>query len=328
MRVLVTGGAGYVGSHTVAALLESGHRVVVYDNLSRGHAAAVLPAPLVVGDVRDTAKLKEIIRTEDIQAIIHFAASSLVGESISNPQLYYLNNVCGTLSLLQATVEERVQYFVFSSSAAVYGEPQEVPIPEDHPLHPTNPYGETKRVIEEALIWYERAYNLRFVILRYFNAAGASLSGRIGEDHSPETHLIPLVLRAATGYGEPVTVFGADYPTPDGTAVRDYVHVVDLARAHLLALEALKSGKCSGPYNLGNGRGYSVMEVIRAAERVTGRRVPFRIGRRRRGDPAVLIAAADRARQELGWEPKHSGLEDIIASAWAWHESHPLGFST
>lgn len=326
MRVLVTGGAGYIGSHVVAELVRAGHEVLVYDNLSRGHAAAVAGVPLICGDIADAEKLQAVMRENVMQAVMHFAAHSLVGESVANPQLYYVNNVAGGLQLLQAVLAAGVRYFVFSSSAAVYGEPQEIPIPEDHPLQPTNPYGETKVMLEQALAWYHQAYNLQYVSLRYFNAAGASSRGHLGEDHQPETHLIPLVLRAARDGKPPITIYGDDYPTPDGTAVRDYIHVEDLALAHLAALEALRFGLPGGAYNLGNSSGYSVMEVIRMAEKITGKRVPFRIGRRRRGDPAVLVAAAEKARRDLGWVPRYPGLEEIIASAWAWHESHPQGF--
>lgn len=326
MRVLVTGGAGYIGSHTVRQLLKAGHEVIVYDNLSRGHREAVAGVPLVEGDIRDGELLRATLRRYGCQGILHFAALSLVGESVRDPQSYYLNNVIGGLTLFQAALDCGVRYLVFSSSAAVYGDPHQVPIREDCPLEPANPYGETKMVLEKALISYSRSYGLRAISLRYFNAAGASPAGDMGEDHDPETHLIPLVLKAIMT-GKELTVFGDDYPTPDGTAIRDYIHVDDLARAHILALEALEQGSPTAVYNLGSGRGYSVLEVIRAAEKVTGRKVPYRVGPRRQGDPAVLVASAEKAIAELGWRPQYLTLEDIIATAWKWHSNHPYGFS-
>ena len=326
MRVLVTGGAGYIGSHTVRRLLDAGHEVVVYDNLSRGHREAVAGVPLVEGDIRDGELLRSTLARYGCRSILHFAALSLVGESARDPQAYYLNNVGGGLTLLQAALHCGVPYFVFSSSAAVYGEPYEMPIREDFPLEPVNPYGETKMVLEKALASYSRAYNFRAISLRYFNAAGASSAGDIGEDHDPETHLIPLVLRAIMT-GEELTVFSDDYPTPDGTAVRDYIHVDDLAAAHVLALEALEQGSPTAAYNLGSGRGYSVLEVIKAAEKVTGQKVPYRVGPRRPGDPAVLVASAEKAMVELGWRPRYTELEDIIATAWQWHRRRPRGYS-
>ncbi|MCR4418640.1 MAG: UDP-glucose 4-epimerase GalE [Clostridia bacterium] len=328
MRVLVTGGAGYIGSHTVKELLQEGYEVTVLDNLSRGHRAVarLLPgARFVWGDIDDRELVREL--AQEVEAVLHFAAFSLVGESVSNPALYYENNVQKGLSLLRAVCEAGVRYFVFSSTAAVYGEPQQVPIEEDHSLVPTNPYGATKLALEEALRWYGAAYGVRYISLRYFNAAGADPEGDLGEDHRPETHLIPLVLQAALGVRSEVTIFGTDYPTPDGTCVRDYVHVSDLAAAHVLALKALEEGHPSAVYNLGSGRGFSVREVIEAARRVTGRDFPVVEGPRRPGDPAVLVASSRRIRQEVGWSPRHGDLEAIIRTAWAWHRRYPQGYA-
>jgi UDP-glucose 4-epimerase len=327
INVLITGGAGYIGSHTVRILRRAGYGVVVYDNFSRGHREAVEGFTVVEGDTADSGLLKRVLNEQKIEAVIHFAAHSQVGESVKEPVLYYQNNVRGGLKLLEAVLAAGVEYFIFSSSAAVYGEPEKVPIIEAQLLKPTNPYGETKVVIEKALGYYEQAYGLKSVSLRYFNAAGAAVDGGIGEDHDPETHLIPLVLKAVLGRGEPLTVFGDDYPTPDGTAVRDYIHVDDLADAHLLALEALVKGKASRVYNLGNGSGFSVLEVIWAVEQATGRTVPYAIGPRREGDPAVLVASAEKARTELGWQPRYASLEKIIETAWRWYRSRPAGYA-
>jgi len=326
MNILVTGGAGYIGSHTVRILKQAGFGVVVYDNFSRGHREAIEGFMVVEGDTADTGLLKKVLLEQKIDAVMHFAAHSQVGESVEKPALYYENNVIGGLKLLEAVLDAGVKHFIFSSSAAVYGEPNNVPITEDHPCKPTNPYGETKVIIERALAYYEQAYGLKSVSLRYFNAAGAALEGGIGEDHDPETHLIPLVLKAVLDQDKPLTIFGDDYPTVDGTAVRDYIYVDDLAAAHLLALEALIKGKTSSVYNLGNGSGFSVLEVIRAAEQVTGRKVPYAIGSRRAGDPAVLVALAGKARAELGWQPRHANLEAIIETAWHWHRNKPTGY--
>lgn len=326
MNILVTGGAGYIGSHAVRALKNAGYGVVVYDNLSRGHREAVEGFELVEGDTADSKKVIAIFKEFEIGAVMHFAAHSQVGESVEKPALYYGNNVIGGLKLLDAILAAGVKYFIFSSSAAVYGEPERVPIDEDHPLKPTNPYGETKVVIERALDYYDRAYGLKSVSLRYFNAAGAAIGGAIGEDHDPETHLIPLALKAAQGQIKKPTIFGDDYPTADGTAVRDYIHVEDLADAHLLALEALVEGKPSAVYNLGNGSGFSVLKVVKAAEKVTGMPVPYVIGPRRAGDPAVLVASAIKAKAELGWKPRYDNLEQIIETAWHWHQQHVTGF--
>ncbi|HOC17584.1 MAG TPA: UDP-glucose 4-epimerase GalE [Vicinamibacterales bacterium] len=323
--VLVTGGAGYIGSHAVKALCEAGRRVVVYDDLSEGHRAAVPGVDLVEGDTGDLSRLREAIATRGVTAVMHFAAWTAVGESVAEPAGYYRNNVGGTLAVLEAMAREKVRVFIFSSTAAVFGEPEQVPIDEHHPARPINPYGETKLVVERALPHYERAYGIRSVCLRYFNAAGADPAGTLGEDHHPERHLIPLALRAATG-GTPLQVFGSDYPTPDGTCLRDYVHVTDLAQAHLLALDGLEAGSPSTVYNLGNGRPYSVREVIAAVERVTGRPVPYALGPRRPGDPAVLYASSARIKAELGWKPRYEELDTIVRTAWAWLEAHPNGY--
>lgn len=315
--ILVTGGAGYIGSHTVRRLRKKGYDVVVYDNLSKGHRWAVKDAELVVGDILDYARVCEVIKKYGIDSVIHFAAYSLVGESMQDPQMYYVNNVSGTISLLRAMINCGVKKIVFSSTAAVYGEPEEVPIKEDSRLNPTNVYGRTKLMIESILRDYDMAYGLKYVALRYFNAAGADDKGDIGEDHTPETHLIPLVLKAAKGEREDIKIFGTDYNTPDGTCVRDYIHVNDLADAHVLALESLKEGR-SNVYNLGNGNGFSVKQVIEVAEKVTGKSINKVESDRRPGDPAVLIASSEKIRKELGWRPVYTDLEKIIQTAWDW----------
>jgi UDP-glucose 4-epimerase len=318
MRVLVTGGAGYVGSVVTEELLASGHDVVVYDSLATGHRDAVpAPARLVEGDVLDTAALTETLRSRRIAAVVHMAADALVGESVTQPAKYYRTNLTGGLVVLEAMRVAEVRTIVFSSTAAVYGDPDTQPIDEDHPLRPSNPYGETKLAFERALDWYGAAYGTRSIRLRYFNAAGAS--ARCGERHDPETHIIPCLLRAAAGTAEAVTVFGDDYPTPDGTCIRDYVHVSDLARAHVLALEALAAGCATTSYNLGcGGAGTSVREVIDAVRRITGQPVPVHVGPRRVGDPSRLVASVDRIRLALGWTPAHPRLEEIVESAWRW----------
>ena len=322
MRVLVTGGAGYIGSVVVEELQAArAEQVVVLDDLSKGHAKAVAEgATLVKGDIGDKALVTRVCRDQGIDAIVHMAASSLVGESVEKPALYYLNNVVKGLALLDAAVEAGVKKIVFSSTAAVYGEPAETPITEAFTNQPTNTYGETKLAFEKALGWYERAYGLRFTSLRYFNAAGATAAH--GEDHAPETHLIPIVLAAARGEREGVAVYGTDYPTKDGTCVRDYIHVSDLARAHVLAIEAMDAGK-SGIFYLGCGGGFSVREVIESAERVTGRRIPWTAAPRRPGDPAVLVASSDQARAVLGFAPRRQTLDIIVGDAWSWLEAHP-----
>lgn len=326
MTILVTGGAGYIGSHCVRALLERGDNVVVADNLSKGHRRAAAGAKFYLGDLRDPVFLDRIFRENDIEAVIHFAAYSLVGESCEKPLDYFGNNVGGAMTLLERMAAFGVRYIVFSSTAATYGEPQRTPIVETDPQAPTNPYGESKLAIEKILKWCGRAYGTKFVALRYFNVAGAHESGEIGEDHKPETHLIPIILQAAMGKRESIKVFGSDYPTADGTCVRDYVHVCDLIDAHLLALRYLQNGGESAAFNLGNGEGFSVRQVITAAREATGLAIRVEEAPRRAGDPAVLIASSSRAMEVLGWQPKHAELTDIIASAYRWHMDHPNGY--
>ena len=324
--MLVTGGAGYIGSHAAQALRAAEHTVVVFDNLSAGHAAAVGDdATLVEGDVRDTAQVEATLRRHQVTAVMHFAALLSVGESVREPARYYGNNVRGSLSVLDAMMAAGVHRLVLSSTCAVYGEPVASPIDEDHPTKPINAYGESKLVVERALGYYGRAYGLRAIALRYFNAAGADPEGKLGEDHDPEVHLIPRAIEAACG-GAPLQMFGDDYPTADGTCERDYVHVSDLAAGHLRALEALETEAASGVYNLGTGRPHSVREVIRAVERVTGRRVPTEPAPRRPGDPAVLYASVDRIGRELGWQPAYVSLDEVVETAWRWHAAHPRGF--
>lgn len=324
MRVLVTGGAGYIGSVVTEQLIGDGHEVVVYDNLSKGHREAVVEgAALVNASLSDAETLKRTLRERNIEAVVHMAASSLVGESVENPGKYYVNNVVAGLVLLEAMLSSDVKSLVFSSTAAVYGEPETQPIEESAPGNPTNPYGETKLAFEHALKWYDRAYGLRYASLRYFNAAGATV--HCGEDHDPETHIIPITLQAAAGKRSHVEIYGEDYPTPDGTCIRDYIHVVDLARAHIQALEALSQG--SSIYNLGcGGAGYSVRDVIETAQRVTGKEIPSRFGPRRPGDPAILVASSDKIKRELGWQPQYQDLELIVESAWRWMQQHPDGY--
>ncbi|WP_168119750.1 UDP-glucose 4-epimerase GalE [Paenibacillus sp. HB172176] len=327
MAVLVTGGAGYIGSHAVAALKEQGEDIVVVDNLQQGHKEALLGGKLYVGDLRDPDFLDTVFQENAIDSIIHFAANSLVGESMTNPGKYYHNNVYGTLCLLEKMNEYGVKRIVFSSTAATYGEPENVPIDEYDRTLPTNAYGETKLAMEKMMKWFDTAHAIKFISLRYFNAAGAHQSGLIGEDHQPETHLIPIVLEAALGKRPHISVFGDDYDTEDGTCVRDYIHVSDLAEAHVLAVHRLREGAESAVYNLGNGQGFSVKQVIEIARAVTGREIPAAIEPRRAGDPAVLVASSDRARAELGWKPRFSKLEDMIESAWSWHSAHPNGYN-
>jgi UDP-arabinose 4-epimerase len=318
MRILVTGGAGYIGSHTCKALAQAGYLPITYDNLSTGHRWAVRWGPLVVGDLRDTTRLAQTLRAYDIEAVFHFAANSLVGESQRNPRKYYQNNLISSLGLLDAMLDAGVQRLVFSSTCATYGQPQAESMDEDHPQRPVNPYGESKLAIERALHWYSAAFGLQYAALRYFNAAGASADGEIGEAHDPETHLIPVVLEAAMNPDRPISILGTDYPTPDGTAIRDYIHVEDLADAHVLALRYLARTGTSGAFNLGTGAGYSVRDVIAEAEAVTGRRVAFVEDRRREGDPSRLVAAASRAEIELLWKPGRSSMAEMIQSAWKW----------
>jgi UDP-glucose-4-epimerase GalE len=325
MRILVTGGAGYIGSHAVRLFLARGHDVWVYDNLSEGHRAAVPADRLIVGDLADVPQLDHVVMVRRIEAVVHFAAFTYVGESVRDPGKYYQNNLVNTLNLMECLRRHRVGRFVFSSTAATYGTPEQSPIPEEAPQRPINPYGASKLAVERALADYAAAYRWGFAALRYFNAAGASPDGVIGEDHDPETHLIPLVIQAALGQRPHIEIFGTDYPTPDGTCVRDYIHVDDLADAHLLALEHLEPGK-ELRYNLGIGRGYSVREVIRAVEEVTGQTVPVKEGPRRAGDPPVLVASSAKIQKELGWRPRYTELRAIIDTAWNWHRKHPRGY--
>lgn len=324
--ILVTGGAGYIGSHTVRHLLELGHEVVVLDNLRTGHRPAVLTPHFYVGDIADSALIAEIVSKHEVVAAVHFAALSLVGESMKLPTKYLEGNTIKTQQFIQALVENGVRRLVFSSTAAVYGMPAEVPIPEHSPKLPINPYGISKLFIEQYLQMAETLYGLKWIALRYFNAAGAAADGQIGEAHDPETHLIPLVLQTALGQRDAISVFGQDYDTPDGTAVRDYIHVEDLADAHARALQALADGAASSAYNVGTGRGYSVLEVIEAARRITGREIPLINAPRREGDPAVLVAQVDRIASDLGFAARHSDLDTMIASAWKWHQQHPDGY--
>ncbi len=328
MAVLVLGGAGYIGSHTVYELIDYGEEVVVADNLETGHIEAVHPkAKFYQGDIRNRAFVDRVFEENKIDTVIHFAANSLVGESMTNPLKYYDNNLCGTKVLLESMVAHRVDKIVFSSTAATYGEPENIPILETDKTNPTNCYGETKLSMEKMFKWTGRAHGLRYVSLRYFNACGAHESGQIGEAHAPETHLIPLILQVPNGKRESITIFGDDYPTEDGTCIRDYIHVTDLAMAHILAMKYLRGGNPSNIFNLGNGVGFSVKEVIETARLVTGHPIPAVIEGRRAGDPARLIASSEKAREVLNWNPQHDDLGKIIASAWKWHQSHPNGFA-
>lgn len=328
MTILVLGGAGYIGSHTVYALIEKGVDVVVIDNLETGHIEAVHEkARFYKGDIRDRAFVDSVLDKEKIDAVIHFAANSLVGESMVNPLKYYDNNVNGTKVLLQSMVAHGLDKIVFSSTAATYGEPEKVPILETDRTEPTNTYGETKLAMEKMFKWTDRAHGLKYVSLRYFNACGAHVSGKIGEAHSPETHLIPLILQVPLGQREYISIFGDDYDTSDGTCIRDYIHVTDLAQAHILAVDYLMKGNESNIFNLGNGVGFTVKEVIDMARKVTGHEIPAKIAERRAGDPARLIASSDKARQVLLWKPEHADLEEIISTAWNWHKNHPNGYN-
>jgi len=327
MAILVTGGAGYIGSHCVKALREAGRDVIVYDDLSTGHRQAVQGAPLVRADLRDARRLEATLRRHKVTAVIHFAAKSLVGESMKDPQKYYDNNVGGALSLLEAMRGARVGQIVFSSSAATYGEPEKVPITEEARQRPTSVYGRTKLLMEQILSDFEAAYGLRWMALRYFNVAGADDSGEIGEDHRPETHLIPIIFQVLLGQRDHLDLYGTDYPTPDGTCIRDYIHVTDLIDAHLLALKRLEADAASRAYNLGNGQGFSNREIIQTVERVTGKKVKVNETGRRAGDPAVLVASSERAVAELGWQPQHALLDRIVESAWRWHSVHPKGYA-
>lgn len=327
MTILVTGGAGYIGSHTVAELLAYGENVVVVDNLSTGHRGAVLDVPFYPIDIRDSKALLEIMCEHEVDSVIHFAAHSLVGESVTDPLKYYDNNVAATTSLLSTMVQAQVHNIVFSSTAAVYGEPTRTPIDERDRKQPTNPYGDTKLTIEKMLAWAHAAYGMKSMCLRYFNAAGAHPSLPIGEDHRPESHLIPIVLQVALGQRHSASVFGSDYPTTDGTCVRDYIHVMDLASAHRLAVERLRRGAGGvESLNLGNGTGFSVKQVLDVARQVTGHLIPAVSVDRRPGDPAALVASSSRAKSLLGWTPQYDNLQTIVESAWAWHKSHPNGY--
>ena len=327
MRILVLGGAGYIGSHTVYELVDAGYEVIVIDNLLTGFKEAVHPqAKFYEGDIRDKIFLDNILSKEKIDGVIHFAASSQVGESMKNPLKYYNNNLCGTEVLLESMVEHGIDKIVFSSTAATYGEPESIPILETARTLPTNCYGETKLSMEKMFKWISKAHNLRYVSLRYFNACGAHPNGKIGEAHNPETHLIPLVLQVPNGKREYISVFGNDYDTKDGTCVRYYIHVNDLAQAHILAMEYLSKGGESNIFNLGNGVGFTVKEVIETARKVTNHTIPIREEERRAGDPSVLIASSEKARKVLGWKPQYADLETIISTAWKWHVNHPDGY--
>lgn len=327
MAVLVSGGAGYIGSHAVARLIDQNEEVVIIDSLEKGYHEAVLEgADFYQGDLRDSQFLDQVFTKHPIDSVIHFAANSLVGESVEDPLKYYDNNVSGAIKLLQAMTKHNVKMIVFSSTAAVYGEPEEIPIQESDITNPTNPYGETKLAIEKMLKWTAQAHDINYVVLRYFNVAGADLDGRIGEDHHPETHLIPIVLQVAQGKREKIMIYGDDYPTEDGTCIRDYIHVSDLVDAHLLAIEKLKATKENGTYNLGNGLGFSVKQVIDAARRVTNHEIPAEIAPRRAGDPAQLVASSEKAIQQLGWHPKYANLDTMIKTAWNWFQTFPNGY--
>ena len=320
MKMLVVGGAGYIGSHMVMLLVSKNEEVTTFDNLSAGYRDAVLGGNFIQGDLSDRECLDEVLRKGQFDAVMHFASHIQVGESITSPSKYYTNNVTNTQNLLDAMVRHDVKYFIFSSTAAIFGEPQYVPIDEVHDKKPINPYGRTKLIVEQMLEDYERAYGLKFVALRYFNAAGADPEGRIGERHDPETHLLPLILQAVSGRRSNITVFGRDYDTPDGTCIRDYIHICDLCDAHMLALESLMKTGYSGAFNLGNGNGFSVQEVIDTAASVTGCKVPVEYGERRVGDPARLVADSQQARKQLAWKPNYSSLETIVEHAWQWEQ--------
>lgn len=328
MTILVLGGAGYIGSHAVDQFITAGFDVAVVDNLLTGHRKAVHPAArFYEGDIRNKAFMQSVFKKESIEGVIHFAASSLVGESMERPLLYFDNNVYGTLVTLEVMHEYGVKRIVFSSTAATYGEPNETPITENMPDSPKNPYGESKRMMENMMRWCDEAYGIRYVALRYFNVAGAKLDHSIGEDHTPETHLVPLLLQTALGQRESFTIFGEDYPTKDGTCVRDYVHVVDLIQAHLKAYDYLVNGGKSDAFNLGSNEGFSVKEMLTAARQITGKEIPVKVGPRRAGDPAVLVASPQKAKTILGWTPEYTTIETIFSSAWSWHQTHPHGYA-
>jgi len=325
-NILVVGGAGYIGSHISKYLADNGYTPITFDNLVYGHRQAVRYGPFIEGSIGDSKLIRHVLSEHQIEAVMHFAAFCYVGESVTEPAKYYRNNVANTLNLLEAMVEKNVNNFIFSSSCATYGEPIETPITEQHPQNPINPYGRTKLMVEQILGDFKNAYGLESVCLRYFNAAGADDDGELGEDHRPETHLIPLILKTAMGQQKEVTVFGNDYSTNDGTCIRDYIHVMDLAQAHCLALEKLLKGSSGGIYNLGNGDGFSVKEVIDVARAVTGISIPTKIASRRPGDPAALVGSGKKAIKELGWDPQYPDLSTIIETAWRWHKNHPNGY--
>ncbi len=328
MAILITGGAGYIGSHTVRYFLEQNEDVIVVDNLKSGHRESVDVEHFYNVDIRDKEDLDKVFKIHNIEAVIHFAANSLVGESMEKPYEYYHNNVYGVMCLLNVMKENNVKKIVFSSTAATYGEPKNIPILEEDETNPTNAYGETKLAMEKMMKWFDQAYGIKYIALRYFNAAGALSSGEIGEAHDPETHLIPLILQVPLGKRDKIYMFGDDYRTEDGTCVRDYIHVMDLASAHYLALEYLRKGNSSDIFNLGNGNGYSVKEVIEATRKVTGHPIPGEVKQRRAGDPAVLIASSEKAKDVLGWKPQYDSLEKIIIDAWKWHKNNPEGYGS
>ena len=327
MAILVAGGAGYIGSHMVKDLIEHGEDVVVADNLSTGHRDAINPkAKFYEGDIRDRKFLDKVFDNEDITAVVHFAAFSIVPESMSKPLKYFDNNTGGMITLLEAMRDHNIKYIVFSSTAATYGVPEHMPIKETDPQNPINPYGLSKLMMEKMMAWADKAYGIKFVALRYFNVAGAAPDGTIGEDHGPETHLVPIILQVAQGKRKELSIFGDDYNTPDGTNVRDYVHVMDLADAHILAIKYLEAGNKSNAFNLGSSTGFSNKQVLEAAREVTGKPIPAKMAPRRPGDPDSLVAASDKARTILGWKPKYDDVHDIIATAWKWHSTHPKGY--
>lgn len=327
MAILVAGGAGYIGSHMVKDLVEHGQEVVVADNLSTGHRDAINPnAKFYEGDIRDRKFLDKIFDNEDIEAVVHFAAFSIVPESMSKPLKYFDNNTGGMITLLEAMRDHNIKYIVFSSTAATYGVPEHMPIKETDPQNPINPYGLSKLMMEKMMHWADKAYGIKFVALRYFNVAGAAPDGTIGEDHGPETHLVPIILQVAQGKRKELSIFGDDYNTPDGTNVRDYVHIMDLADAHILAIKYLEAGNESNAFNLGSSTGFSNKQMLEAAREVTGEPIPAKIAPRRPGDPDSLVAASDKARNVLGWDPKYDDVHDIIATAWKWHSTHPKGY--
>ena len=325
--ILVCGGAGYIGSHAVRQLIDKGEEVIIVDNLETGHEDAIHPkAKFYKVDIRDEKSLNKVFEENKIDEVIHFAANSLVGESMTNPLKYFNNNVHGTEVLLKVMVDHDVNKIVFSSTAATYGEPKNIPILESDETNPTNAYGETKLCMEKMMKWADKAHGVKYISLRYFNVAGAHVSGEIGEDHNPETHLIPLILQVPLGKREFISIFGDDYETHDGTCIRDYIHVTDLADAHILAVHKLREGSESNIYNLGSGNGFTVKEMIEAARKVTEHEIPAKVCERRAGDPAKLVASSEKARRELGWNPKYENVEDMISSAWTWHKNHPNGF--